>query len=723
MDLRPSARLAHYELISEVGAGGMGVVWKARDLRLQRIVALKVLRGLLASDPVLFAQFQREARTLALVQHPAIVTIYSVEQAGRIPFFTMEFVEGTPLSRYVPSAGLSLAEFYQCAIPLADAIGAAHAHGILHRDLKPGNVMVTPARGVKVLDFGLAAILPPESAAESVTVSDTWAGGVHGTPPFMSPEQVLGRKLDQRSDIFSFGAVLYFMLTGRDAFPGDTAGEVFASILRDSPPAVSAARPEASPVLDKLIVHCLQRDASRRPASMLEIQRALANARDEEPAAERLPRSIAVLPFDDLSAEKDQDYLCEGIAEEIILALTRIAGLRVASRSAAFLARATIPDRQALASSLAVETLLEGSVRKVGRRLRVTVELVDVATGYNLWTERYDGDMEDVFAIQEKIAGGVAEALRGTLTAREQHVIRDRPTPQLQAYDFYLRGRKYYWQYSRRGVEYALGLFQQAISIDPKYARAHAGLALCYAYRFLYAGAHPDDLAAADRTSVEALALNRDSADAHAARGFVLAVQHRPEAEQEFQEAMRLNPDLSDAYYFAARTAFAEGRFQTAIELWEKAASVRLDDYQSPLLVAQAYEQVGDAAGAERARRNGLRRAEEHLKLQPDDVRALYMGANGLVALGNLEKGLDWARQAQAAEPGDPMVLYNVGCIYALAGKADEALTCLEASVANGLKQRDWFTHDTNLDSLRSLPRFTRLMASLDGVPLKSSDR
>ncbi|HSL20079.1 MAG TPA: protein kinase [Vicinamibacterales bacterium] len=717
MQLRPGGTLGRYELIEQVGSGGMGVVWKARDGRLGRIVALKVLHAF-GADRTLIAGFEREARALALAQHPAIVTIYTVEEADGVPFLTMEYVAGQPLSRHVPDGGLPLGQFYDLALPLAGAIGAAHSQGITHRDLKPGNILVTEAGSVKVLDFGLAAMFREDGDADTspLTRSDSQDGGVHGTPPFMSPEQVMGRRVDHRSDLFSLGGILYFMLTGREPFPGDTAGEVFAAILRDSPPAVRSFRPEASESIELTIQQCLAKEPYRRPESAADVARALSVARDAEPLAERPVRSIAVLPFDDLSPEKDQDYLCEGIAEEIILSLTRIEGMQVASRSAAFLARATIQDRQALAARLNVQTLLEGTVRKSGPRLRIGVELVDVSTGFNLWTERYDRDVQDIFAIQDEIAGRVAEALRGSLTALERTKLRDRPTPHVHAYDLYLRGRKFYSQYSRKGMSFALSMFQRALEMDPDYARAHAGLAQCHAYLYMYGGAHPEDCAKADAASRRAIELGPESAEAHGARGLALALQHRAEeADAEFHEAIRLNPELFDAHYFAARSCFAAGRFAAAVELWEKAAALRPDDYQSPLLVAQAYEQLGDPRRAEAARRSGVARAEEHLTLHPDDVRALYMGANGLVALGQTEKGLAWAKQALALEPGEGMLLYNVGCIYALARMSDQALDCLEQAVEKGIVQREWYANDCNLDILRGHPRFQRLMASLGG--------
>ncbi len=712
MALKAGDQLAHYRLIAPLGEGGMGVVWKAHDTKLERIVALKLLRESVAADPDLLARFETEARALATFSHPNIVTIYSIEESEHIRFLTMEFVDGTPLSKHVPEGGLPLGEFFALAVPLADALRTAHDHGVMHRDLKPGNVLVTPGGEPKILDFGIAKLIRDVRAPDRRTLIDT--AGIVGTPGFMSPEQALGRRLDPRSDLFSLGAVLYFMIAGREPFAGDTVAEVIAALLRDPPVPLSTSRADAPDALVASIERCLAKEPAGRYQSAGQVLAALANARETAVSPDRAVRSIAVLPFDDLSPERDQDYFCEGIAEEIIIALTRITGLKVASRSAAFLARATIGDRTRIGEHLGVETLLEGTVRKAGPRLRISVELTDLASGYHLWTERYDREVQDIFAIQDEIAASVAEALRGQLTHHEKRSLHHAPTPQVQAYDFYLRGRKFYYQYSRRAVEFALQMYRRALEADPEYARAHAGVAACHAFLFFYSGRHPEDRELADQASVRAVQLAPESAEAHAARGVALTLRDElAAAEKEFTEAIRLNPDLFDAYYFYARGCFAQGRLEDAVRLWERASELRPEDYQSPLLVAQAYEHLQRAQDAERSRRRGVAIAEQQLALHPDDVRALYMGANGLVALGSREKGLEWARQAAALDPDDAMLQYNIGCIYSRAGMIDAALDCLERAVASGLQQKEWFQQDTDLDPLRAHPRFVTLISRL----------
>jgi TolB-like protein/tetratricopeptide (TPR) repeat protein len=418
-----------------------------------------------------------------------------------------------------------------------------------------------------------------------------------------------------------------------------------------------------------------------------------------------------------LSPDRDQQHFCEGVADEIVLVLTRLKGLRVASRTEAFLARATIRQAREIGERLGVEAILEGSVRTEGSRLRVSVALVDVATGSHLWTDRFDGEAGDIFAIQDTIARRVAEGLRGPLSPRDTQALRRGSPPQIQAYDFYLRGRQFFQRCSRRGLEFALGMFTRAIEIDPGYARAHAGLANSHAFLYLHAGRLDAHRQAAAESAARALELAPDSAEAHAAQGLALSLQGKAEeAERAFRTALSLNPGLFEACYFYARMCFMQGRQAEAIELFERATAIRPDDYQAPLLVAQVHDDQGQTGKATAARRLGTVRAEEHLKLHPDDTRALYMGANGFVALGEVEKGLSWARRALEIEPDESMVLYNVACIYSLAGQVGPALDCLERAVANGLNAVAWVKNDSNLDAVRSDPRYARLVSNLEAV-------
>ncbi len=421
--------------------------------------------------------------------------------------------------------------------------------------------------------------------------------------------------------------------------------------------------------------------------------------------------SVAVLPFSDMSQEKDQDYFCDGIAEEIINRLAAVKGLRVAARMSSFVFKGKPEDVRLIGRKLGVSAVVEGSVRKAGSRLRIAAQLVSVSDGCHLWSECYDREVEDVFLIQDEISRSITAALEITLSPKESAAIARVPTTDLRAYDYYLRGRQFFYQYKRKGVEFALRMFSRAIELDPSYACAYAGSADCCSFLFMYAGGADLHRDQADSASRRALELQPESSEAHASRGVALSLKGEyAGAEQEFELAILHNPRLYEAYYFYARTVFIQGKLARATELYEKASEVNPQDYQAPLLVAQSYSDLGMTEKAEASRLRGIRIAEARLKLNPDDSRALYMGANGLVALGEYDKGLDWANQALALEPEEPMVLYNVACVQALAGRVEEAVDSLERAVRNGLIQKEWLEHDSNLDPVRRHPRYPALM-------------
>jgi adenylate cyclase len=442
--------------------------------------------------------------------------------------------------------------------------------------------------------------------------------------------------------------------------------------------------------------------------------RLIAPVRSEPGALRSLP-SIAVMAFSDLSPEKDQDYFCDGIAEDIIHDLAHVRGLRVAARTSSFAFKRISEDVRAIGKKLGVGTVLEGSVRKAGNRIRITAQLIKVEDGSPLWSERYDRELKDVFEIQDEISRSIAAALEVTLSPHESNAIAKIPTKDMVAYDYYLRGKQFFYQYKRRGIEFALKMYTQAIEIDSTYVRAHAGISDCCSFLFMYAGSHEEHRHQAAAASRKAVDLDPESAEAHASRGLALSLERSyEEAEEEFQESIRLNPQLFEAYYFYARVAFARGDLVRAIDLYEKAAEVQPHDYQSPLLMAQIYADLGREEDAEASRRRGIQRAENRLKLNPDDSRALYMGANGLVALGERERGLRWAAQAQEMDPDEPMVLYNVACIQSLAGKVEDAISSLETAVRNGLSQKGWLENDSNLAPLRANARYQDLIRYLD---------
>lgn len=711
--------LAHYRLLEPLGAGGMGVVWKARDSMLGREVALKLLFDACACDPEQLAMLESEARALAALNHTNIVTVYSVEEFEGLRFITMELVDGPTLAEALPPDGFPIDRLVELALQIAAAVEAAHQRGITHRDLKPGNIMLARDGRVKVVDFGLARmdIREPGLNTADLATADLAARAFApriGTLSYMSPERMQGAVDDRRSDIFSFGVLLYEMATGHRPFEGPDAMTVVRSLLTERPPQPTSWRPGIPAALERLILRCLEKDPTRRIQSVSEIRNALEALRDGTVKSTRVHHSVAVLPFDDVSQERNQAYLCEGIAEEILIALGRVPGLRVAPRAATFPPKSAGVQPLDIATRVNADAVLDGSVRRSGTRLRVSVELVDAHDNERLWGAVYEREMADVFHIQDDIAAEVVEALRITLTADDAQALARPYTPAIEAYDYYLRGRQLYYQYNRKAIELARQLFTHAVQLDTAYARGYAGIADCCVFVYLYVERNPAHLACALETARRALSLQPDLAEAHASLGVALSLSGRhDEADIAFRRAIERDPLLFEAHYFAARDAFAQGHLEAAVQHYRDASRVRPDDYQSPLLMAQSCEVLGRPADALEARRRGVALAEHHLSLNPRDVRALYMGGNGLVALGERQKGLEWARRALGIEPNESMVLYNVACIYSMAGEAEAAIDCLERAVGAGLTQRGWLEQDSNLDLIRGHPRVQALIAQL----------
>lgn len=434
---------------------------------------------------------------------------------------------------------------------------------------------------------------------------------------------------------------------------------------------------------------------------------------EHDPDSGPAGHSIAVLPFADMSQEKDQEYFCDGIAEEIINALSRVKGLRVASRTASFQFRGARGGSRGIGHRLRVKTLLEGSVRKAGDRLRIAVQLADAESGFQLWSASYDRALTDIFAIQAEIGNGIVEQLQVTLGPREGAAFPP-PTADVQAYDCYLRGRSFYYRYGPRDVRFALEMFSQAAAIDPGYAQAYAGLADCWSYLYLNADRSDTIREKAQWASSKAVEMDPASAQAQASHGLSLSLSGQDqEAERAFAEAMRLDAGLFEAHYFHARHCFARGRLEEAVRSYERAMEAGPDDFQSPLLVAQSYEAMGCADEARAARQRGIEAARRHLRLNPDNARAVYMAANGFAGLGDFSQARAWAGRALEMAPEDPMTLYNLGCIYSMIGDLEQAIGCLEGAVSRGLAYKGWYENDSNLDPLRGHPRFIALLQNM----------
>jgi serine/threonine-protein kinase len=576
--ISPGTMISHYEIIERIGAGGMAVVYKARDAKLKRLVALKLLSPTLIRDEEAKERFVREAQAASALDHPNICTVHEIDETeGGQMFISMSYYEGGTLKDVIRDKPLTSAKAVEIAVQVAQGLAEAHEKGVIHRDIKPANIMM-PAKGqVKIMDFGLAKL----SGGKGITE----IGMPMGTVAYMSPEQAQGKDVDYRTDIWSLGVVLYEMVSGQPPFKGENAHAIIYSILNVDPVPVTSIRPGIESRLERIISKALTKEPDSRYRNARDL---LADLREigcgldtsvlkEHPPPAGVKASIAVLPFVDMSPEKDQEYFCDGMAEELISALTKIEGVQVASRTSAFQFKGKGQSINEIGERLRVQTVLEGSVRKAGNRLRITAQLVSVCDGYQLWSEKYDRDIADIFAIQDEISLAIVEKLKIDLLGGEKAELVKRHTDDLEAYNLYLRGRYFWNKRTARDVEKAIACFKQAVARDPGYALAQAGLADAYITLPDYSHMPPAEaLMKAKEAALKALETDEMLAEAHASLGFAI---HELEwdwvaAEMHLRRALEINPRYVTAHHWYALFLLRMGRSGEAIKEIETAAEL-----------------------------------------------------------------------------------------------------------------------------------------------------
>jgi serine/threonine-protein kinase len=675
-------KLGRYTILGRAGSGAMGVVYRARDTRLQRDVALKTLSGDSLDNQQRRQRFTQEALAASSLAHPNIVVIYDIGREDNTDFIAMEFIGGRTLDHLI-AAGLPWRDAAGYAVQIASALAAAHAAGIVHRDLKPTNVMITEAGVVKVLDFGLAKLLensPSDSAA-------TWVGGppptiegsVVGTAAYMSPEQAEGRAVDARSDVFSFGSVLYEMLTGRRAFGGNSVFSTMAAILRDDPVPAGRITHDVPGDLERIVQRCLEKDPARRFQSMAELRQVFqrlteshrASSSDAAACAARTClASIAVLPFASLSADKENEYFSDGLAEEIINALTKVAGLRVTARTSAFAFRGKEQDIRTIGAALNVDVVLEGSVRKSGNRVRIAAQLVKASDGYHLWSDRYDRELTDIFAIQDEISGAIVDALRQHLGCNVHEPQRDRRLPDVRAYTALLRGRYHRFRFTADSWQQARRAFEEAVQRDPYYAEAYASLASFHITEWALDLCDPQaTVAAARANALKALELDGARADALAVLATIRAVQDYdwPGASADFARALELDSGSAEvALLYAYWYLRPLGRHHEARLQYRRILD--MDPLSSFALFATA-----EAYFFEGKLDRTIEFAERALELDRTYWPPMTLLASTYTALGELGQTTHWLERAVAAAPNDITVRSIAAAAQARGGQPEPA--------------------------------------------------
>jgi non-specific serine/threonine protein kinase len=728
--------VGHYRVLESLGSGGMGVVYRAEDTMLGRDVALKFLPPEAAADQSVLERFLREARAAAALNHPHICTIHEVERFAEQPVIVMEYLEGESLKARIERGLLPADELLTIAIQISDGLQAAHAKGVTHRDIKPANIFLLRSGQSKVLDFGLAKLAPKKAHAATarggsgmVTVESeglTSPGSAIGTIAYMSPEQARGEELDPRTDLFSLGAVLYEMATGQVPFSGSTSAVIFDGILHGTPRPPLQLNPKLPAELEHIISKALEKDRDLRYQSASELKSDLKRLKRDldsnlrQPAAKapatessaavaaQAEKSLAVLYFENLSGTKEDEYFRDGMTEDIITELSKIARLKLFPRSEVLAFRDKPVTAPHVGMQLSARYVLEGSIRRVGNRVRITAQLVETATRHSVWAERYDRQLEDLFAIQDEIARSIAQALRITLSPHEEKTIARKPTENAQAYDFYLRGRSYTRRFE---LDFALHMMEQAIKLDASFALAYVGTAWICGVIIEFRDKDPKWLAKGVAACEKALNLEPQLPEALAARARLFFAEGKHEdAVQYARTAIALKPDCDGAYDALGRALFSSDRYAEAAEIADKAMEVNGDDYNLYIPYYNALQRMGQT---ERAHAVAVRHTtvlERQLELNPDDIRARILLAARYAELQRGEEAVQHLQVAAALRPNDTNVLYNAACTYGLLQRKREALDTLKQALDAGFGNIDWAARDPDLVCLHNDPEFLALL-------------
>jgi len=722
--------ISHYRITSQLGAGGMGVVYEAEDTNLGRHVALKFLTPALAGDDSLLQRFQREARAASALNHPNICTIHGIEQFESEHFIVMELLEGESLADRIRRGPLDIESVLSLGIQIIDALESAHSKGIVHRDLKPANMFITSRNQAKILDFGLAKIdhrQKPDASSMLATVRKeelTSAGSTIGTVAYMSPEQARGHITDARTDIFSFGTVLYQMATGVLPFQGETSAVVFESILNRDPTPVNQINPALPVELNRIISQALEKDRDLRYQSATDLKTALKRLKRDLDSGQRIAEqssgvrsraastehSLAVLYFENLSGMKEDEYLRDGITEDITTELSKIKGLKTFSRAMVLAYRDKSVTAGQIGKELGASYVLVGSLRRAGARLRINAQLVDTATDFPVWSERYDREMEDVFEVQDEIAQKIAAALRITLSPQEQKALSAKPTENLQAYDLYLRGRNYARRVARQDLQFALQMYENAVALDPDFAMAHAGLANVCAQYYYHFERQQQWIDRAVAATQKASATGHDAPEIQLAEAWVIFAEGRhAEAIDKLRMALGRTPDLDGGYYLLGRALFEAGRYQEVVDMMEEALAHSGENYNTVIPIHNALGALGKKDALQNYLHREIAVYEAHLKKVPEDARARVLLAGTYAQQGRFEEAKREADMAMVLRPDDSMVLYNTACTFCAMNNIDDALNALRKAWEVGYRDPAWTRQDPDLAILHGNPEFERL--------------
>ncbi len=662
-----------YEIIEELGKGGMGRVYRVEDTKLKQEVALKLLKPEISKDRTTIERFRNELKLARNIRHKNVCGMYDLGEKEGAHFIAMEYVRGEDLRSSIRRFGqLPIGKSISIAKQICEGLAEAHRLGVVHRDLKSNNIMIDKEGNVRIMDFGIARSLEAKGI--------TGAGVIIGTPEYMSPEQVEGKEVDERSDIYSLGIVLYEMVVGRVPFEGETPLSIALKHKDEIPKDPKKINTQIPDDLNTLILRCMEKDKIRRYQTAKELLSELEKIGEPELEKIKMPEwknSIAVLPFTNMSADPEQEYFCDGMAEEIINALTHVESLRVIARTSTFVFKGKQEDIREIGKKLDVKTLLEGSVRKAGNRLRITAQLVNAADGSHLWSERYDRNLEDVFDIQDEISMAIVENLKVKLLKREKAAIIKRPTDDLEAYQLYIKGRFFInQQFTHESFSKAIECFKEAIERDPSFALAYIGIVDSYVWLCIGAGVSPAKNAKqeAREAALKAIELDSDLAEAHASLGMFVTVfdWDRVVAGKSFQKALDLSPNSSDVLmWYAQYLVILEHKFEKAIELFKRALELNPLQLLIYTLLSNAYSFIPQFD-------RGIQEAQKLLSLDPNHYFGYHILGENYLGKRLYKKAI--ANYEQAIRLGGRSItnIAELGFAHALAGNTNKAMDLLK---------------------------------------------